>query len=118
MPSMKVKCPRCGKTWLAHSGMDAVDCNCHEYCEEGEKPGDCTLVAASAAPNDAWNGTYNWPQGMHLSGATGEDVTSRLKWCTTHSKWVTKVPILIPCDWDRWFSRRAKREFRWHKGVV
>jgi len=115
---MKVKCPRCGKIWTAHSGVDSINCNCHLYCEEGDKPSDCTLIAASAAPYDAWNGRYDWPHGMHLAGSTGDDVTSRLKWCTTHSKWVDKVPMLIPCDWQGWFTRKIPAEMKWHKGAI
>lgn len=118
MPSMKVKCPRCKKILTAHTGVEAVDCNCHTYCDEGDKPSDCTLIAASAAPYAAWNGTYKWPSGMHLTGDVGDDVMSRLKWCTTHERWVDKVPLLIPCDWKQWFSRRASREMRWHKGEI
>lgn len=118
MPMMKVKCPRCGVIRSAHSGVESVDCNCHEYCDEGDKPSDCTLIAASSAPYDAWTGLHNWPQGMHLTGDVGEDVKSRLKWCTTHERWVDKVPILIPCDWGRWFSREIPDEMKWHKGAI
>jgi len=115
---MKVKCPRCGRVWTAYDGTPDVTCTCHLFCEDGSKPSDCTLVDHTAATNDAWGGNWNFPQGLHLGRSkTDDDTQARLKWCTTHSHFVAKVPFLIKCDWSRWYGRRAPKDLRFTRDV-
>lgn len=112
-----VECPRCHRIWYAQQGMPEVDCNCHLYCEDGEKPEDCTLVDHTQATHDAWQGDWSWPHGIHTDAShNGDDTQARVKYCTTHDKYVDKVPITVPIDWERWFSKRAPSKFRMSKG--
>lgn len=116
---MKVKCPRCRQVQTCFQGEPDTTCNCHLYCEDGSKPSDCTLVDHTAASIDAWNGKYNWPQGMHLGrGKTQDNTQNRVYWCTTHGKFTDKLPVLIPCDWKTFMLSRAPRDLRFTKGTV
>lgn len=109
----RVTCPRCGRDWWLYRGQDEVQCNCHQYCRDGDKPSDCTLVDASSGTIDPWGGEWGWPQGMHLSDEhAGADVPSRIKYCTTHSNYVDKVPVVIPVD----RGRMLRHELKWHRG--
>lgn len=109
---LRVTCKRCGRDWWAYTGQDEVQCNCHEYCIDGEKPSDCTLVDATSG-SDPWTGQWGWPQGMHLSdNHNGADVKARIKYCTTHSNYVNKVPITIPVV----EMARLQSELKWHRG--
>ena len=111
---LRVRCPRCHNDWWAYQGQDEVQCNCHEYCEDGDKPQDCTLVDASSGTYDVWNQTWSWPQGMHLSDElNGKDVTARIKYCTTHDKYVNKVPLTIDVLWDK---LKVPYNLKWHRG--
>jgi len=102
------KCPRCGRIWEFFN-VDEVDCNCHLYCEDGSKPSDCTTVEVTAAQM----GDMKWPLGIHDHPACGgEDVMHRVRWCSTHSHFIMKPPILVKCmEGDRYSS-----VYRWHKG--
>ena len=117
MNIMKVDCPRCGSIRSCYEGESDTMCNCHLYCVDGNKPSDCTLVNHTSATSDAWNGTFGWPQGMHLGRDTGDDITARLKYCTVHSNFVDKVPFLIACNWTSWNSRRAVKRHRFTRDV-
>ena len=113
MNVMRVTCPRCGKTLSCYEGESETMCNCHQYCEDGTKPSDCTLVDHTAGTHDPWKGNLNWPSGMHL-GRTEEfdDTQARVKYCTVHDKYVSKVPFLVKCDWNKWRSGRAPKKLR------
>jgi len=108
---MKVKCPRCGRILSVPEGTDSITCNCHEYCEDGDNPQDCTLVA---------HGSGSLDPGIDTSpdDAKSNKPLRRVSYCTTHDKYVYKVPFLINCDWTGWFSKRQSSKFRWHKGEI
>jgi len=111
----RVICKRCGKDWWAYTGQDEVQCNCHEYCIDGDKPQDCTLIDSRSGTVDAWDGQYGWPQGMHLSQShNGADVKARIKYCTVHGNYVNKVPLTIPVE----RNRRVQNELKWHRGTL
>ena len=103
---MKVECPRCGKIWIVNQGTPEVDCDCHTYCEDGDKEGDCALTAATFPTN------LSYPTGLHLGNPDNDDEFNRIKWCSTHNRYSYKVPITIECDWDSWFRSRAPEKFR------
>ena len=111
---LRVTCPRCNRDWWAYQGQDEVQCNCHEYCRDGDKPQDCTLIDARSGTVDAWDGKYGWPQGMHLSDEhDGADVKARITFCTTHGNYVSKVPLTIDVDWTK---ARLSDSLKWHRG--
>ena len=108
---MRVKCPRCGKIWEAPQGTDAIDCNCHLFCEDGEKPSDCSVTKVNFRNQTTLQVGY--PTGLHNAPADESDDPFHITYhCSTHDKYYYKVPIMIPCDWDRWFSHRAPKELR------
>lgn len=112
---MKVECPRCHKVWQVHEGQTEVDCNCHLYCEDGDKPADCSVATQS------FDGQLGWPRhlrtGLSLQ-ATGDNELDQVRYCSTHDKYIYKVPITIPCDWRQWYSRRAKPRYRMSIGKI
>ena len=114
MNIMKVSCPRCGATRTCFQGESETMCNCHQYCSDGSKPSDCTLVDHQNATVDAWKGNWNFPQGLHLNRDSGDDTQARVKYCTVHSNFVDKVPFLIACNWK---SGRAAKKFRFTRDV-
>ena len=112
----KVECPRCHKTWAVKEGHADIDCDCHTYCQYGTKPSDCTLVSKfnGTVP---FNGIWKWPSGLHNQEANeGDDTQARTYYCTTHSVYSSKVPMLIPVDWDTWYSKRAPKRHRMSHG--
>lgn len=103
----KVECPRCHKVWIVSQGESEIDCNCHTYCEDGDKPSDCTLTASSL------DHEVSWPYGMETgSSAYTDDPTHIQYYCSTHSRYGYKVPISIPVDWNTLLSRRLKKKWR------
>ena len=105
--AVKVVCPRCKQTLTAHQGHADVECNCHTFCQYGTKPSDCTLVAATSGA-DPFNGKWKWPSGLHnMEAHEGDDTQARVKYCTVHSVYSSKIPMLIPVDWK--VSRYPKR---------
>lgn len=112
----RVECPRCHKVWTAHQGVPEVDCNCHTYCQYGEKPADCTLVAKTSG-SGAFTGDWKWPSGLHNDeDHEGDDTQARTYWCSTHSVYSSKVPLTIKVDWHKWRGKRAKNRLRMSKG--
>ena len=103
---IKVKCPKCGKIWEVSQGMPDIVCNCHLYCEDGEKPTDCSLVAQS------FSGNLNLFTGLHFGHSDSDDVLHRRYYCTTHGKYTYKQPVLIEVDAEAWFSKRAPKDMR------
>ena len=115
---MKVKCPQCGRIWTAYDGDPDVICNCNQFCEEGNTPADCTLVDHTQATVDAWKGNWNFPQGIHLGRSKADDNTqARVKWCTVHGHFVSKVPFLIPVEWKRYQHERLPKDLRFNRDV-
>lgn len=111
MFQMKVECPRCGKIWTVTQGTPDIECNCHLYCTQGDKPSDCSVTAQN------YNGPLKWPAGLDTGKDDAEDdILHRTYYCTTHDEYYTKVPILLECDWDKWFGRRAPKRLRMSQG--
>ena len=109
--SMRVECPRCKRVWVLPQGSPGQYCNCHLYCADGDKPGDCTLV------NARYSGQLGWPVGLHSHSETGgDDVMHRVTYCTVHNKYNYKTAVWIEADWQKWFSRRAPSHLRMSKG--
>ncbi len=104
----KVDCPRCGQTLTVHEGDNEAECNCHLYCEDGEKISDCSLT-----PITVLNNEVGWPYGLHVNGnACEDDVTHIQYYCNAHNRYGYKTPILVPVDWDKWLSKRAPAKHR------
>ena len=116
---MKIKCPRCGCLLTAYQGEPDVECTwCTRFCEDGSQPSDCTLVDHTSATYDAWRGLYNWPQGMHSNRSkVQEDTAGRVKYCTTHGKFVTKIPFLVKVPWSKYKRRRLPKHLRFDRHV-
>jgi hypothetical protein len=113
MFEMKIECPQCSKIWTVPQGTSDALCNCHLYCEDGDKPSDCSLT-----PYEHTH-TYLWPEGMHLnSDANDDDLRHATYYCATHEKYSYKVPFLIELDWEYWYSHRAPERLRLHRGEV
>jgi len=111
MPTMKVVCPRCKRIWIAHEGEIEVDCNCHLYCTQGNKPSDCSVTTVS------FSGQLGWPTGLHVNADDySDDVLHILRYCSTHAEYLHKVPIAVECDWEKWHSRRAPKKLRMSHG--
>jgi len=111
MPTMKVVCPRCKRIWIAHDGDSEIDCNCHLYCSQGTKPSDCVTTPVS------FSGQFGWPTGLHVNADDySDDVLHLLRYCSTHSEYIKKVPITVPCDWTRDLNRRAPNKLRMSHG--
>jgi len=111
MFEIKVECPECKKIWIARQGTDAVNCDCHLYCTQGDKPQDCSVTLQE------FSGQLGWPTGLHVDAEDeGDDVMHRTYYCSTHDEYYYKVPVLIDCDWDKWFSRRAPEKLRMSHG--
>ena len=110
--AMKVECPRCKKTWtVSQLGIDSVDCTCHLFCQDGTKPGDCSVTRVN------FSGEVGWPKGLHNdSEDESDDIMNITYYCSTHDEYYYKTPILIECDWTRWFSKRAPKKLRMSQG--
>lgn len=107
MIQAKVKCPRCHRILIANEGESEVDCNCHTYCEDGAKPGDCNLTPYTL------NHEASPPFGLHTGGAGHDDDPMHIQyWCSVHSRYGYKTPISVPVDWNVWRGRRAPKRFR------
>jgi len=50
--------------------------------------------------------------GLHISAETGDDELHRTYYCSTHSKYSYKTPILIEVNAEEWFSHRAPKGMR------
>ena len=111
MFEMKVKCPECGRIWIVPQGTPDITCNCHTYCPDGSKPSDCNVSAVS------FSGKYSWPSGLHVAADDdSDDVTQHNRYCSVHGRYFTANPVLIECDWARWYSKRAPKELRMSHG--
>jgi len=105
---LRVKCPRCGKLVTARSGVSDVECDCHLYCDEGEKPQDCTMTPIN------FEGVLNWPRGIHTNDDSVVDPDRpqhQHYYCTVHERYSEKTAILIPVDWTK-LDNRANSSYR------
>ena len=103
----KVTCPRCKRVWTVNQGEQEAECNCHLYCSQGTKPSDCatSLVTLNHEANPSF--------GLHTGDyAEGDDVMHRVRYCSTHGKYIYKTQVIIPVDWKVFLSRRAKPSLR------
>jgi len=89
-------------------------CDCHLYCDDGDKPSDCTIISIKDyAVTHTLPHEVGWPFGLHNDpDDESDDIMHVTGYCTIHDKYIYKNPILIPCDWDYWFSHRAPKELR------
>lgn len=102
-----VECPRCKRTWIIQQGTPGITCNCHLYCSQGTKPSDCSTTLVTD------NVQLGWPIGIHVDAENeGDDVMHRVRYCSTHKKYIYKTPVWIEADWDEYYSKRAPRKFR------
>lgn len=108
---MKVECPRCGRIWNVPLGQPDIVCNCHLFCSQGSKPSDCSVTKRS------FSGQLGWPTGLHVDASDESDDPLHITYyCSTHDEYIYKTPVLIECDWERWFSRRAPKKLRMSHG--
>ncbi len=109
---MIVKCPRCGRLLTALNGEPDIECNCHLYCDDGDKPSDCTVTW----PYE-WNGQLGGFTGLHTGAVDESDRKHEaMGYCSTHSKYYYKDKVVIDLDWEKYFSHRAPRELRMSNG--
>ena len=107
MQVAKVECPQCHRVWIAMRTDSDVDCNCHLFCSSGTKPQDCVTTLVSL------DHEVSWPYGHKAkSVAEGDPEISRQRYCSTHSKYIHKIPIVIPVNWPVFLSKRAPKKFR------
>lgn len=115
MRTQRVKCPRCGRTWVAYEGEGDMTCNCHLYCIDGTKPSDCTLTTVT------FTGDLAWPLGMHGGDPPGPPLTDnpmlRRAYCSVHNNFIVEPPMVFPVEWDRFYSRRQKKSLRFNRDV-
>jgi len=113
----KVTCPRCKRVWTVNQGEQEAECNCHLYCSQGTKPSDCSTSLVT------FNHEASPPYGAHLGDpdednskinrpVEGKGVMHRQRYCSTHGKYIYKIPIIIPVEWDSFLSRRVKPHLR------
>ena len=108
---MKVKCPRCGRIWIVPQGIPDITCNCHLYCEDGDKPSDCSISEVN------FSGQLGVYKGLHTDADdNSDDIMHLTYYCSIHNKYSKKVPITIECDWDNWYSKRAPHDLRMSHG--
>lgn len=109
---MMFKCPRCGRVLIAYNGDPDVECNCHLYCEEGDKPSDCTVTW----PYE-WTGQLGFPTGLD-TGSVAEDANKyrAMGYCSTHNRYYYKDKVVIDLDWEAYFSKRAPKDLTMSMG--
>jgi len=74
------------------------------------------MVAKTAGP-DAFTGDWKWPSGLHNEeDHEGDDTQARTYYCTTHSVYSSKMPIMVNADWNEWYGKRAKPRHRMSHG--
>jgi len=109
---MMLECPRCNRTLIAHNGEPDAECNCHLYCQDGEKPQDCSVTW----PYE-WSGSYKWPTGLEVGADDYSDHQHRaMGYCATHENYYYKDKVVIDLDWEQYFSRRAPKHLRMSLG--
>jgi hypothetical protein len=107
--------------------MPDIDCDCHLYCSQGDKPSDCNVIPAIVQAENvmalSWGklGTgklgnavtqYGYPYGMHGGDAEHEgDRQRHTYYCSTHDEYYDKVAILIDVDWSQ-KDKRASPDMR------
>jgi len=104
---MIIECPRCKKHITVPQGNPDAECDCHLFCSDGDEPSDCSMTIVN------YTGPLGWPVGSHQdSDNEGDDILHRTYYCSTHGKYTYKTQVVIPVDWDKWYSRRAPAKFR------
>ena len=64
-----------------------------------------------------YSGGLGWPVGLNNDPENkGHDVINRTYYCSTHTRYYYKTPIIIEADWENWFSRRAPEKLRMGQG--
>lgn len=97
-------CPRCKKKWHVSDSSSGVECDCHLYCSEGDKPRDCSTTSVN------WSGQLGWPAGSHTAvEQEGEDERHRVRYCSTHDRYIYKTPIFLEAD-SSFFERRLPKK--------
>jgi len=101
-------CHRCGKKHYLPFMSPGVECDCHLYCSEGTKPGDCTVTEYN------YSGPLAWPFGSRSDPVDeGDDLIHATGYCSTHNKYVHKDIIFLEVDWEEWNQRkRIPAEYR------
>jgi len=91
--------------------MPDVVCNCHLFCTQGDKPGDCSVTRYTQGVK------FAWPTGLHTDADDESDDPLHITYyCSTHDEYYYKTPVLIDLDWEKWFSRRAPKKLRMSHG--
>lgn len=99
-----VECPRCHKRWRIQDTGVGITCDCHLYCSSGDKPIDCSVASVN------WNAQFGWPAGAHGTDAQeGDDVRHRVRYCSTHDKYIYKVPLFLEFDRDSYLKQRLPK---------
>jgi len=97
----KVQCPRCGQVWTIPQYSPGVECNCHLWCDEGNKPSDCSLTLVTGETQ------LGWPAGMNLGEADeGSDVMHRRYYCSVHKRYSYREPVFLEVDNKEWQKRK------------
>ena len=102
---MIVQCPRCRKRWRIQDTGVGITCDCHLYCSSGDKPLDCSVTSAITGTLQ-----LGWPAGSHGADVQeGDDVRHRVRYCSTHDKYIDKVPLFLEFDRESYVKQRLPK---------
>ena len=110
MRTRRVECPKCNRVSVAYDGESEMACNCHLYCEDGDKPSDCSIT------KDSFSGDLSWPLGMHTGdppGIKADNPMRRYFYCSVHNNFIMTPPVVFPVDW----SRAVPKKLRFNRAV-
>ena len=88
-----------------------MTCNCHLYCEDGDKPSDCSITS------DTFSGQLAWPLGMHGGdppGTKADNPMRRYFYCSTHNNYIMQAPVIFRVDWEK----RVPKKLRFNREVT
>ena len=88
-------------------GSPDFECDCHLYCSEGERQQDCVTAEVN------YSGELGWPVGRHTDSVNeGDDILHRVRYCSTHGKYIYKTQVIVPINWKEYYSTRLPEHLR------
>ena len=101
-----IQCPRCRRVWRIRDTSGGITCDCHLYCVDGDRPIDCSVASVN------WNAQFGWPAGAHQDADDeGDDVRHRVRYCSTHNKYIYKVPVFLEFDRPSYYGQRLPKRY-------
>ena len=87
--------------WSIPYPMSEQLCDCHFFCIDGSKPGDCQWVQYN------YSGGLDFPMGARSSNLDyGDDRMHAWGYCNTHHKYMYRQPQIIYVDWEEFKKER------------